>query len=221
MSDSKLEEVSEEIELPSEIYSDNFEPTDSVATVFDDSEEEIEKEIEEEEIEEEKIDNPIENEIKNQHHFFINLIKPEEAKINNMYRLLKKGYNINVNHKKIGPYESIEERDKDVKKLFGPKLYYRKKGENWYIKKKKNDINVKIDNDSWLVYVKQKHSTLMDPTKSSVAKHAAAAAGGKTKRRRQNKTVRFSIFSFPFACSKEDFRKTKKSQRKNRKTRRK
>lgn len=154
---------------------------------------------------------------------FIPVVNIDNAKKTFFYRLLRNEYNGKViNNKEIGPYESNEERNENFKKLFGTDLFFIK-GKKWMKKehiydspKKTNDIK----NTSWLAAVKQR-STLMDPTESS----AAPAAGGKTKRRRQRKskrkTVRFSIFSFPFACSKEDFRKTKKSQRKNRKTRRK
>lgn len=154
--------------------------------------------------------------------FFIPVVKINKANKHILYRLLKNEYNKEDINGKIGPYGSKNERDEKFEILFGTDLFF-KKGKDWMKQKYIGDKPKKTDdikNTSWLAAVKQR-STLMDPTESS----AAPAAGGKTKRRRrQRKSKRkivFSIFSFPFACSKEDFRKTKKSQRKNRKTRRK
>jgi hypothetical protein len=126
---------------------------------------------------------------------------------------------------KLGPYTTKEEGKKEFKKNIKKGLYIKTRT-GWYKitkRKRKNEKiekieKIEIPENALFVFNSEKKSRIFENTKSRAA---APAAGGKTKRRRQNKTVRFSIFSFPFACSKEDFRKTKKSQRKNRKTRRK
>ena len=140
--------------------------------------------------------------------FFIPVIQAKNASKDKLYRRLKP--EIQPPLGSLGPYDSREERNKAFNESFDFLVYY-KTSVGWKTLQKIDALK-DIKGDTWLVEVK-KRLRLLDQTKSS----AARAAGGKTKRRRrrQTKSVQLSIFSFPFACSKESFsRKTRKSKRK-------
>jgi hypothetical protein len=219
-SDSEELEVEEDLSLP---YSDIFD-SEPLKEIEDDENIKFFKEKKEELNVLEDLDIPSQEPTdelfykKKSSQFYIPIVIEKNTDQNSVYWMLKK------NITELGPYTTIEEGKKEFKnKLNIEKGLYIKTSTGWYKITKRKGKNEKIEKieipeNALFVFNSEKKSRIFENTKSRAA---APAAGGKTKRRRQNKTVRFSIFSFPFACSKEDFRKTKKSQRKNRKTRRK